>query len=336
VITLLLDRRGYQITVTEEIVRIITERFDREVIILLLDQRGDQIIVTEEVVKAAAGNKENGKQVITLLLDRRGHQITVTEEVVKAAAGNEGNGKEVTILLLDQRGYQITVTEEVVKAAAGNYWEGKEVMKLLLDRRGHQITITEEVVKAAAGNKGNRKGVITLLLDRRREATIASITEEIFTAAATCGQILVLDLLSRQTGLISVQDQWRYIAKFFNAAEAGDIRCVEQLMREGTKPDMKNIRGETPLWIAAKYGRDAVVKVLTQSADVNVNSTSITGRSPLFWPSENGDERVVFILMEAGADPNLVDQNGDRAVTVARKKGRKRTVKILERSGRTN
>jgi hypothetical protein len=54
----------------------------KEVIALLLDQRGDQITITEEVVKAAAGNWENGKEVIALLLDRRGDQITITEHGV--------------------------------------------------------------------------------------------------------------------------------------------------------------------------------------------------------------------------------------------------------------
>ncbi|KAK3695688.1 hypothetical protein B0T22DRAFT_114601 [Podospora appendiculata] len=141
-------------------------RNGKELMTLLLDRRGDQITVTEEVVKAAAGNDGNGKEVMALLLDRRGDQIPVTEEVVKAAAGNYWNGEEVMALLLDRRGDQIPVTEEVVKAAAGNSGNGEEVMALLLDRRGDQIPVTEEVVKAAAGNNENGKEMMALLLDR--------------------------------------------------------------------------------------------------------------------------------------------------------------------------
>ncbi|KAH7124601.1 vegetative incompatibility protein HET-E-1 [Dactylonectria macrodidyma] len=189
------------------------------------------------------------------------------------------------------------VTARVVKAAAANWGNGKEVMALLLERRGDEISITEEVVKAAA----------------------------------TCGQDGVLNLLSQQNGLVSVQDEWRCIAKFYNAAKAGDVRCIEQLIHEGTKPDTKNIRGETPLWIAAYYEHEAVVKVLAQRTDVDVNSRSIAGRSPLFWPCSEGDERVVVILMEAGADPHLVDENGDAAITVARRQGHERVAKILAR-----
>jgi hypothetical protein len=113
---------------------------------LLLDQRGDQIPMTEEVVKAAAENEQTGEEVMALLLDR----IPITGVMVSMVAGRF-DGK-VMALLLDRRGDQITITKEVVKAAAGNSQSGKEVMALLLDRRGDQVAITEEVVKAAMGN----------------------------------------------------------------------------------------------------------------------------------------------------------------------------------------
>ena len=333
VMTLLLDSRGDQISVTEEVVKAAAENYvsGKEVMTLLFDRRGDQIPVTEDVVRTVAG-RLNG-QVMKLLFDQWGDQIPVTEEIVRAAAGNHGSSKEVMTLLIDWWGDQISVTEEVVKAAAGNYGSGKEVMTLLFDWRGDQIPVTEEIVKAAAGNEGVGREVMALLFDQRREVTTALITEEIFMAAATCGQIPVLDLLSQQTGLISVQEEWRYIAKLYNAAKAGSIGSIEQLIHKGTKPDMRNIRGETPLWIAAMYGHHAVVKALAQRTDVNVNSTSITGRSPLFRPSEKGDEWAVSILMEAGADPNLVDESGDTAAIVARKNGHERIVKILEHWG---
>src|SRR4029077_17384263 len=93
VMALLLAQR--EIAITEKGVECITESFDTKVMTLLLDRWGDQVTVTEEVVIAAAGNEKNGKGIMTLLLDRRGDQITVTEKVVIAAARNEENGKEL-------------------------------------------------------------------------------------------------------------------------------------------------------------------------------------------------------------------------------------------------
>ncbi|KAK0717606.1 hypothetical protein B0T26DRAFT_300152 [Lasiosphaeria miniovina] len=208
IITLLLDQRGDQITITEGVVKAAAGNYrnGEEVMALLLDRWGDQITITEEVVKAAARNDRNGKEVMALLLDRRGDQITITEEVVKAAAGYYGNGKEVMALLLDRRGDQITITEEVVKAAAGNYGNGKEVMALLLDRRGDQITITEEVVSMIA--KRFDKEVMVLLLDRRGDQI--TITEEVVKAAAGNygnGEEVMALLLDRRGDQITITEE---------------------------------------------------------------------------------------------------------------------------------
>jgi ankyrin repeat protein len=147
--------------------------------------------------------------------------------------------------------------------------------------------------------------------------------------AATCGQNQVLDVLSHYFGLI--QDQWYSVVKFYNAAKVGNVALIERLLDKGVQPDSTNIWGEHLFWIAAKYGRTAVVDALAQRTDVNVNSMSVSGRSPLFWPSEFGHERVVAILVNAGVNLNLIDKNGDTAVSVARKMGHQRIIDIFQR-----
>ena len=44
---------------------------------LLLDRRGVDVSITEGVVKAAAGNGGSGKEVMTLLLERRGDEVRI-------------------------------------------------------------------------------------------------------------------------------------------------------------------------------------------------------------------------------------------------------------------
>jgi hypothetical protein len=168
-ISLLLERGGDEIKITEEVVKAAArnERSGKEVMSLLLEQRGDEIKITEEVVRAAARNGRSGKEVINLLLEQRGDEIKITEEVVEAAAENYESGKEVISLLLEQRGDEIKITEEVVKAVAGNGRSGKKVMSLLLEQRGDEIKITEEVVKAAAGNEESGEAVMFSTSDWR-------------------------------------------------------------------------------------------------------------------------------------------------------------------------
>ncbi|KAL7894112.1 hypothetical protein HDV64DRAFT_260777 [Trichoderma sp. TUCIM 5745] len=365
IITLLLNKGGDKITITENVVKAAARNVHNgEIMALLLDRFGEQFHITEDIVKAAARNTYT-EEIMALLLDQPGEQFHITEDIIKTAAENMWKGKEILSLLLDKRGDQITISEEVIKTAAGNWKEGEGIMALLLDRREHKIIVTEEVMKTVAANRSSGKRMMTLLLNRQGDRQIA-ITEEVVKVAATCGHDAVLNVLSRQSNVdISNWDKWHDISKFLKAARTGNIHCIKQLIHEGVNPDMKNTRGETPLWHAASNGHEAVVEVLAQRPDVNpdiknargetplwraatngheavvevlarrpdvnVNSLSADGQSPLFWPSSRGYERIVAILMEAGADPHFVAKGGYTAITNAKERGHDRIVKMLER-----
>ncbi|PVH75975.1 ankyrin [Cadophora sp. DSE1049] len=344
VMILLLGQRGADVVITEEVVKAAAgnEEMGKEVMMLLLEQRGTDVVITEEVVKAAAGNEEigkergadvaiteevvkaaagnwrNGNEVMMLLLEQRGADVVITEEVVKAAAGNEDIGKEVMMLLLEQRGTEVVITEEVVKAAAGNWRNGKEVMILLLEQRGAEVVITEEVVKAAAGNEQMGKEVMMLLLEQRGAEVV--ITEEIVKAASTSGQESVLKLIQEDLEMSISEDQW-LIAQFYNAAKLGNVDMIQQLLAKGVEPDLKNPRCVSPLWIAAVSGHHRVVQVLLSNTSVDVNSKSISARSPIFWAAARGYKAVVKLLLDAGADPGAMDIDGNTPLSKAKQNG---------------
>lgn len=58
-----------------EVVAIIAKNSNEEVMTLLLDRRGEEVQITEEVIKTAAEYSGNGREMMTLLLDRRGAEI---------------------------------------------------------------------------------------------------------------------------------------------------------------------------------------------------------------------------------------------------------------------
>ncbi|KAL7788110.1 hypothetical protein V8C43DRAFT_323897 [Trichoderma afarasin] len=330
VMALLLERRGDQITITEDIIKAAAgnDSGDKEVMALLFDRRGDQIIITEDIVKAAASNSF-GEGMMALLLDRYGDQIVITEDIVKAAASNFSD-LEPMALLLDQYGDQIVITEDVMKAAAKNSIS-KEVMALLLDQYGDRITITEDILKAAAGNWNKGKEIMTVLLNQCGDRI--TITEDVVKTAAICGLDEILDILTQQNLIMPAWHKWYRISKFYKAVCDGDVQIIEQLIDQGINPDLGNSWGQTPLGAAAVYGREEVVKVLVQRGDVNINSRTDFGTSPLFGAAEKGFERIVTILMEAGADPRLMNKNGDTAAIYARRNGHERIAEILERVG---
>ncbi|KAF0315660.1 ankyrin repeat and sam domain containing protein 6 [Colletotrichum asianum] len=102
---------------------------------LLLDRRGKEVKVTEEVVRTAALNKSSGEQVMKLLLTRRDEEVKVTEEVVRAATQNKSSGEQVMRLLLLNQRVKFTngAIEEVVRAAESNW--SKTIRPLLFYRQ---------------------------------------------------------------------------------------------------------------------------------------------------------------------------------------------------------
>ncbi|KAM6514315.1 hypothetical protein FALCPG4_015465 [Fusarium falciforme] len=253
----------------------------------------------------------------------------VTKEVVKAAAGNEESGEKVMALLLDKCGADIQITEEVVKAAAGNSRSGKGVLALLLDKRGAEIQITEEVVKAVA-ETGACARVVGLLMKTRRSDTIAAITDRVCFAAASCGQLDSLHYLCQHIPPTNVDPSWDSIARFYRAAQNGDVDRINQLLREPIPFDTKNSKGQTPLWIAAFNGQTEVVSILVRGLHVDINSLSASGQSPIFWPSAYGYEGVVNILVSVGVKSHFIDADGRTAASMARQNGHEKIVRILD------
>lgn len=83
VITVMLNDGTAQIT--EEVVRI-AARSDRgkQVMELLLDRRGAEVKITDQVLQAAGTNYTSGKEIIELLLDRRGNEVKIAGEGLMA------------------------------------------------------------------------------------------------------------------------------------------------------------------------------------------------------------------------------------------------------------
>lgn len=98
----ILNRYRAKIPVTEDIIKAISGHPNCygsiKIMKFLLDQRGDEIIITEEIAKTAA---RNNKELIVMLLRERKDEVTITEAIIQAAAGND-YALELMELLLDQ------------------------------------------------------------------------------------------------------------------------------------------------------------------------------------------------------------------------------------------
>jgi len=106
-------------------------------------------------------------------------------------------------------------------------------------------------------------------------------------------------------------------------------------LQKGADINVKNIEGETPLYLAVKQGLlDIVHEMLSQGADPNVHDGD---KIPLCAACYNSDVGLVETLLKVGADPNVTDYS-DGTVTmlplfIAVQKGNQELAEMLLNGG---
>jgi ankyrin repeat protein len=83
------------------------------------------------------------------------------------------------------------------------------------------------------------------------------------------------------------------------AAWNEDGPLLDFLLKHGANINAKNIRGETALHYAAKYGQSTLPQLLANGADPNIQADN--GETPLYWAVNNEQKQAVELLVNAGA-----------------------------------
>ena len=115
--------------------------------------------------------------------------------------------------------------------------------------------------------------------------------------------------------------------------------AVVQLLVERDDVDINakdHHRGWTPLLLAAEYGHEAVVRLLVERDDVDINAKDTDdGWTPLILAAKNGHEAVVRLLVERDdVDINAKDNDGKTPLIWAARNGHEAVARLLvERDG---
>ncbi len=111
------------------------------------------------------------------------------------------------------------------------------------------------------------------------------------------------------------------------AAECGHVDVVKVLLRAGVDPDWGG--ATTPLEAAALEGHVDVADILIR-AQADVNRPVADGFTPLITAASTGNLEMVRMLLKAGANPLVLDDEGKSALALAKKNKHQDVVKELE------
>ncbi len=101
------------------------------------------------------------------------------------------------------------------------------------------------------------------------------------------------------------------------AALYGHESLCEQYIQKGLKIDSKNSAGETPLMLAARNGNPEIVTWLLEKNPNNIDALNNEDESALSIAARSGNYAIVKTLLKAGADINLKNKKGHRALRIA-------------------
>ncbi len=199
---------------------------------------------------------------------------------------------------------------------AASYGGNSEVVNLLLSKGANVITRDNfEITPLLAATAANDLAIVKLLLDHGAEIKGVDIlsremAERAITSAASAGFTpLMFAAANGNTEMVRLL-----------LARGADVNAITTAKSPSVKNGPIGLASFTALILAAAYGGPETVQELLDHG-ANANAQDLRGMTPLMFAisTDRADSRVVRLLLEKTADPNIKSASNETAIDWAKK-----------------
>lgn len=151
--------------------------------------------------------------------------------------------------------------------------------------------------------------------------------DDIIEAAMKGDLAKIQALVEENPDLVNVKDQ-EQSTPLHRAAEAGHLKIVKYLIKEGAEVNAWNNAHQNPLLYAAYKGHSEIVNYLLENG-AEYRERDIYGRNVLHYPSREGHPKVVEILVKKGLDISQEDRGGVTPLRFAVERGHTEIIDVF-------
>ncbi|BFZ55790.1 hypothetical protein PYCC9005_002831 [Savitreella phatthalungensis] len=144
-----------------------------------------------------------------------------------------------------------------------------------------------------------------------------ALVEEVENELTPQRTVIKKELLVQPPLKVNARDKTHGRTALHKAAAKGDVERVQQLLDQGADPSIRDNARVSPLHEAATRGRLDVVKLLLTTQAIDVSPRDIQGDYPLLDAAQNDFYDICRVLLDAGADPTLRNDDGCSALSEA-------------------
>jgi ankyrin repeat protein len=320
-----------------------------EMLVFLINQgalvedhlQGDQALIQA----ASAGHLEIVKilcsegKVNPNVQDGQGRTALCYAAGLKKDGTSEEGGEEMAIFLLEKGAdpnFSGKSESPLHEAASRGHLN---MIRLLLQHNADPTKDYYGLSPLGTAVKYSNPEVITLLLQAKindpgvRKAWLESCLRY---ACRKGDRAVVLQLLKAGANIDAVEEAegfYKGATPLLLAILEGHVKVAQLLIRQGARQGIADEKGRFPLPSAAEKGYDLVVRDLIRAGGEPNLKSGDNEDTPLMLAAGLGHEKVVKVLLENGADKDLVNKFGEMALDIAEEKTGKtyeEIVKLLE------